>query len=64
MDKTLHKKLTENTYGRTKTLAAPGGEDMRSGALHEMYLLREAARDLLRPRPEAVANLLRMAREI
>jgi len=37
---------------------------MLTGLSYEMGVLRNAAKDLLQPRPEAVANLLRMAREI
>ena len=65
MNKTLHKKLTAtHTYGYTKTVTYPGGDDMLAGLAHEMYMLREAAKDLLQPRPEAVAGILKLARSI
>ena len=64
MNKTLHKKLTENTYGHTRTLTYAGGEDMLAGLAQEMYMLREAAKDLLQPRSEAVAGILKLARTI
>jgi len=34
------------------------------GLTHEMNLLREAAKDLLQPRPEAIDRLLKLAKEI
>ena len=59
MNKTLHRKLIEkHLYDHTPALLYGQGE----GMLHEMNLLREAAKDLLKPRPQAVANLLKMAR--
>ena len=61
MNKTLHSKLTEkHLYYHTPTLAYANDE----GMMQEMSILREAAKDLLKPRPQAVANLLRMAREL
>jgi len=65
MNKTLHKKLTaSHIYGHTKTITYPGGEDMLAGLANEMFLLRQAAKDLLQPRSEAVAGILNLARTI
>ena len=64
MNKTLHKKLTEkHLYKHTPTLAYYNGDDMQSGMdmTHELNLLREAAKDLMQPRNEAIANILRLA---
>ena len=64
MNKTLHKKLTgKHPYGHMP-VAYANGDEMLTGLSYEMGVLRNAAKDLLQPRPEAVANLLRMAREI
>ncbi len=65
MNKTLHNKLiATHTYGHTKIVTYPSGEDMLAGLAHEMYMLREAAKDLLQPRSEAVAGILKLARTI
>jgi len=64
MNKTLHKKLTEkHLYKHTPSLAYYNGDDAQSGVdmAHELHLLREAAKELLQPRKEAVANILRLA---
>lgn len=73
MNKTLHGKLTEkhqNPY--TPTVSDSNGDDrltiapawFRAGFGHEMNILKEAAKDLLQPRPEAIARLLKMAKDI
>ncbi len=65
MDKTLHKKLTEkNYYDHTPTVAYADSDDMLAGFAAEMRILHNAAKDLLQPRPEAVARLLQMAKTI
>lgn len=64
MNKTLHKKLTEkHLYKRTPSLAYYNGDDSQSSVdmAIELNLLREAAKDLMQPRKEAVANILRLA---
>ena len=62
MDKTLHRKLTEkHLYAYTPAITCNDGE-MHMGLVHEVNMLREAAKDLMQPRPEAVANILRMAK--
>lgn len=62
MNKTLHRKLTEKQLpGELQTLSQLRHE---SAHMQEMGILREAAKDLLQPRPEAIANLLKMAREL
>ena len=73
MNKTLHRKLTEkhqNPY--TPGVSGFNGDDMltmvpewyNTGYGHEMNILKEAAKDLLQPRPEAIARLLKMAKDI
>jgi hypothetical protein len=67
MNKTLHKKLTEkHLYKHTPTLAYYNGDDMQPGTgfANEMSMLREAAKDLMQPRKEAIANILRLAATI
>ena len=63
MNKTLHKKLTEkHLYAHTPAMAFGG--DTQLGLAHEMNILHEAAKDLLQPRPQAIANILKLARNI
>ena len=73
MDKTLHKKLTEkHLYNHMPAVAYVSGEgtlfcssnSLRVGFEQELMMLQEAAKDLLQPRPQAIAKLLQMAREI
>ena len=73
MHKTLHKKLTEkHLYEYRPIIAGHNNGDMPQGSAgwlkegfeQEMSLLREAAKDLLQPRPEAVAKLLAMAKTL
>jgi len=65
MDKTLHKKLTEkHFYSNTSTLAYSDGGDLLSGMKQEMRILHFAAKDLLQPRPEAIASILEKARAL
>lgn len=62
MHKTLHKKLTAkylSTPAQANYLAGQGGV-----LLQDADLIREIAQDLLQPRPQAVANLLKMAKQI
>jgi len=63
MDKTLHKKLTARSlYAQASSLAHLHEEDILDTVRHEMTLMREAAKELLQPRPEAIAYLLKMSR--
>ncbi len=65
MNKTLLGKLTErHYYDQSLTVSNHGDEFMLNGVMHEMILLREDAKNLMQPRPEAVANLLRMVRKM
>jgi len=73
MHKTLHNKLTAKHLYEPTPLSGYFKEDdmhtessawLTTGLQQEIRLLREAAKDLLQPRPQAVANLLKMAREI
>jgi hypothetical protein len=64
MNKTLHKKLTErHIFYHTPALAYANDEELNS-LVCEMGILREAAADLLQPRPQAVSRILQMAREM
>jgi hypothetical protein len=63
MNKTLHKKLTDkHVFGHTATLAYASGEHLPTVFIHEMKMLKDAAGDLLQPRPEAIARLLELAK--
>jgi hypothetical protein len=64
MDKTIHSRLTEKHHYQATILEYAYGEEGFNGLAHEMALLREAARDLMQPRPQAVSRLLQMAREM
>ena len=64
MNKTLHKKLTERHVYHTPAMAYASGDDGLASLVYEMGLLQEAARDVLQPRPQAVARILQMAREM
>ena len=65
MDKTLHRKLTEkHVYSHTPTMVYAKCDDGLTGLAYEMGMLREAANDLLQPRPQAITRLLQMAREM
>ncbi len=61
MHKTLHKKLTEKHLAdHTRSTFINGGGML----LQDANLLKEIAKDLLQPRPQAVANLLKMAKSV
>ncbi|MCD6012779.1 MAG: hypothetical protein K0Q79_2641 [Flavipsychrobacter sp.] len=61
MHKTLHKKFTGNNLaGHTHNKLINGGGML----LQDANLLKEIAKDLLQPRPQAVANLLKMAKTV
>jgi hypothetical protein len=68
MNKTLHKELTKKSYYQPHTpiIAGPLKEDViLSDLVQEMKsYLKEAAQDLLQPRPEAIAQLLNKARSL
>jgi hypothetical protein len=62
MHKTLHKKLTEKqlfSHSKAYIVGNNGGS-----VLEDRDLLREIAKDLLQPRPQAITNLLKAAREM
>lgn len=62
MHKTLHKKLTEKHFS---TPAQSGYYADKGGSmLQDEDLVKQIAKDLLQPRPQAVANLLKMAKQI
>jgi energy-converting hydrogenase Eha subunit F len=62
MHKTLHKKLTEKSFYHHLQPLSPN--DRGGVLLEDSNLLREIAKDLLQPRPQAIANLLKMAKQI
>jgi len=65
MNKTLHKKLTEkHIHPHTPAVVYANGDCLPTVFMHEIRILQEAAKDLLQPRPEAVARLLKMAKGI
>lgn len=65
MDKTLHKKLTENLpYTYSKNRSAEKAEGMFATLRQEQRILSVLANDLLQPRPEAVANILELAKRM
>ena len=65
MNKTLHRKLTgKHLYDHTPAMTYTGGDDWQLGLAYEVNLLREAAKDLMQPRPEAIANILKLAKSI
>lgn len=57
MNKTLHNKLTEKTSLKNPSLLIGPG----MGSTAKMLLL-DAAKELLQPRSQAVANILKMAK--
>lgn len=59
MNKTLHRKLTAKTALKNPFPALGLGTANVANAI-----LLEAAHELLQPRPQAVANLLKMAKNI
>jgi hypothetical protein len=63
MNKTIHKKLTANSFNHTAPLAAAGSMDQAT-LMHELDLLLATSKKLLQPRPQAVANILRMAKDL
>ena len=63
MNKTVHKRLTAKTNYTHSILSGCAAEDLLFSAFsQEMQLLRDDARDLLQPRPQAIANILKMSR--
>lgn len=73
MDKTLHNKLIgKHLYDHMPAVAYAGNKDTLSCSSasplasfeQEVKMLREAAKDLLQPRPQAIAKLLQLAKEM
>ena len=65
MNKTLHKKLTGKHSPEHGLSVAYAKRDLLPAIfMHEMSILEEAAKDLLQPRAKAVADLLRMAKDM
>jgi hypothetical protein len=57
MNKTLHKKITKQSIQKHLPASATGSQFFET-------FLAKAAGELLQPRPEAVANLLKLAKGI
>jgi len=65
MNKTLHKKLTEKHFFTQSPVITYGdSEDVFAGMAFEMDMLKEASKDLLKPRAQAIANILKLSRAI
>ena len=65
MDKTLHKKLTEkHPFAHKQAGSQMGGDDFFAILRHEKRILDALATDLLQPRPEAIANILKLAKTV
>lgn len=66
MNKTLHRKLTEHQIYHPLHTQALNRKDygVLTGLHYEMNILRNIANDLLQPRQEAIANILKMSRDI
>jgi hypothetical protein len=62
MNKTIHKLREEQMPAMP--VDRPGSQDLFSSLAGELRLLQLASKDLLSPRPEAIANLLKMAKSI
>ena len=61
MDKTIHKKLTVRQFPDTQRCVVASANENLSVLREEKRILNELASDLLQPREEAVANILRLA---
>ena len=64
MHKTLHKSFTEKHYPSARLFSAPATDEILATGWKEMRVMREAAKDLLQPRPEAIAYILKMSRQL
>jgi len=64
MNKTILKKFTETSTWPAQAIAYSKTDDMIIDLAQEMYILREAAKDLMQPRAEAVSAILKMAKSV
>jgi hypothetical protein len=64
MNKTLHKKLTDKHILAQTSAFTRSSEDMLVIARQELSILRDAAKDLLQPRQEAIDYILKMSRDM
>jgi len=62
MDKTLHKKLTEKHLYAYMPLPAYSDPGSKRSRLDENSIQQELTSDLLQPRSEAIAYILKMSR--
>ena len=61
MNRTVHKKLTAKHHEEALPASGVGNADGFSGLVQELKQLQE---DLLQPRPQAIANILKMAKSV
>jgi hypothetical protein len=65
MNKTLHQKLSgNNQYAPATHVLESGYDEVILGFRQETKMLRQAAKELLSPRSEAIARLLELSRSI
>lgn len=64
MDKTLLKKLTEKNTANYASLPLERDNDYFATLRQEQKILKSLATDLLQPRTEAIANILKLAKTL
>ncbi len=65
MNKTLHQKLTDkHQYTFPAHIDMLGADDLIPGFRLEKQIFKEADKDLLSPRPQAIAHILELSRSI
>jgi hypothetical protein len=65
MNKTLHQNFSSKAHlSHNFFKSITGADDLVTRHREEMRILREAANDLLQPRPQAIAQLLKMGKEM
>ncbi|MBX2906782.1 MAG: hypothetical protein KF744_12135 [Taibaiella sp.] len=61
MDKTIHKKLTTKHFPDSQRSLVASANEHISILREEKRIIEDLSSDLLQPRPEVVANILRLA---
>jgi len=61
MDKTIHKKLTTRQFPDTQRSIVASANEHISILREEKRIVEDLSADLLQPRPEVIANILRLA---
>ncbi len=64
MDRTIHKKLTAKHVNGEGHSAYRFDNELVFGHPHDIRILEAAAGELLQPRPQAIATLLQLAKEM